>query len=93
MDKFEVTTASSNSIAQNSCYRTTAEQEGKSWAFTAKGKPEELSGAHWRKPEGGETVFDSNREEHPVVSVSWDDAHAYCRWAGKAAYPRKQSWR
>lgn len=83
LDKYEVTNRFFQQFAQQTSYRTTAEREGKAWAITATGKAEEVSGAHWRKPEGGETVFDSNREEHPVVSVSWEDAQAYCRWTGK----------
>ena len=74
LDKYEVTNRFFQQFVQQTSYRTTAEREGKT---------EEVSGAHWRKPEGGETVFNSNREEHPVVSVSWEDAQAYCRWAEK----------
>lgn len=83
LDKYEVTNRLFQQFVQQTSYRTTSDQEGKAWAFTAAGKPEEVRGAHWWKPEGGETVFDSNRGEHPVVSVSWEDAQAYCRWTGK----------
>jgi formylglycine-generating enzyme required for sulfatase activity len=83
LDKYEVTNRLFQQFVQQTSHRTTAEQEGKAYAMIAAGKWEEVSGAHWRKPEGGETVFDSNREEHPVVSVSWEDTQAYCRWTGK----------
>lgn len=83
LDKFEVTNQRFEQFVRETNYRTTAEREGKAYAFTEAGQWEEVSGANWRKPEGGDTVFVSNREQHPVVSVSWEDADAYCRWAGK----------
>ena len=83
LDKHQVTNRLFQQFVQQTGYRTTAEQEGKAYAMISAGKWKEVKGAHWRKPEGGETVFDSHRAEHPVVSVSWEDAHAYCRWAGK----------
>eukprot|EP01041_Mallomonas_annulata_P000292 gene292-526_t len=42
-----------------------------------------VQGAYWYQPEGpGSNVFLTNRSTHPVVQVSWNDATAYCHWAG-----------
>jgi sulfatase modifying factor 1 len=83
LDKYEVTNKLFQKFVRETSYETTAEKEGRAAAVTSGGEWEVIPGANWRKPEGGKTVFESNREEHPVVSISWYDAEAYCRWADK----------
>ena len=83
LDQYEVTNQLFQKFARETGHETTAEKEGKAWVYVQDDKWTEVSGANWRKPEGGETVFVSNREAHPVVSVSWHDSEAYCRHYGQ----------
>ena len=49
-----------------------------------------IHGADWRHPEGPASAID-DRMDHPVVQVAFEDAIAYCDWAG-GRLPTESEW-
>lgn len=89
IDRTEVTNAMFNDFVEETGHVTTAEKEGHSWVFTGNGwrRAEDIS---WRQPRTSQAEIPAFRER-PVVHVSWQDAQAYCQWAGRRL-PTEAEW-
>ncbi len=91
IDRTDVTNAMFALFVQATGYKTDAEKVGAANAFIpSEGSWSVVEGANWQHPRGLSSDI-NGLDNHPVVQMSWNDAHTYCLWAGRQL-PTEAQW-
>lgn len=82
LDRHEVTIGQFAEFIKATGYITDAEKEGCTSLIIEKNSMKDVGGVNWRHDEYGKIRRNSDYD-FPVVHVSYNDAAAYAKWAGK----------